>query len=255
MLTKMFFSISSSVLMLLLLTLSPLHAQTWERNDQDPVASELWSPVPPKVAPGQTNTMAPSDAIVLFDGSDLSKWENAKGEAADWTVEDGAVTVKPRAGGIQTKEKFGDVQLHIEWRTPTELVGEGQGRGNSGVFLMGLYEVQVLDSYSSSTYSNGQASSIYKQHVPLVNATKAPGEWQSYDIIFTAPVFGDAGRMIHPATVTVLHNGVLVQNHVTLWGPTEYKGVPIYTEHGEGPIALQDHGNLISYRNIWIRRL
>lgn len=227
----------------------------WNREDQDPTASELWSPVPPKVKPGETNSQAPSDAIILFDGSDFSQWEGSNGKTVGWTLEDGAMTVKKGTGGIQTKETFKDVQLHIEWRTPTELVGEGQGRGNSGVFLMGKYEVQVLDSYSSSTYGNGQASSIYKQHIPLVNATKAPGEWQTYDIIFSAPVFGESGRALRPATVTVIHNGVLVQNHVSLLGPTEYKGVPVYSEHGAGPISLQDHGNPVSYRNIWIRKL
>lgn len=237
--------------------MNPATAQDkkWDREKQDPVASELWSPVPPKVAPGATNSQAPSDAIVLFDGTDFSQWENAKGGKVDWTLEDGAMTVKRGTGMIKTKETFKDVQLHIEWRSPTELVGEGQGRGNSGVFLMGMYEVQVLDSYSSSTYSNGQASSIYKQHIPLVNATKAPGEWQSYDIIFSAPVFGESGRALRPATVTVIHNGVLVQNHVSLLGPTEYKGVPVYNEHGEGPLTLQDHGNPVSFRNIWIRKL
>ena len=235
--------------------MTQLQAQDWNREKQDPVASELWSPVPPKVKPGETNTQAPSDAIVLFDGSDFSQWTNSKGGSPGWTIADGAMTVQRGTGPIMTKETFGDVQLHIEWRSPTELVGEGQGRGNSGVFLMGKYEVQVLDSYSSSTYSNGQAGSIYKQHIPLVNATKAPGEWQTYDIIFSAPVFGESGRVIRPANVTVLHNGVLIQNHVSLLGPTEYKGIPIYMEHENGPLMLQDHGNPVSFRNIWVRKL
>ncbi|MEM7374620.1 MAG: DUF1080 domain-containing protein [Bacteroidota bacterium] len=236
--------------------LSQVFAQDdWKKNKQNPRATEIWNPVPPKVTPGQTNSQAPSDAIVLFDGTDLSQWTNMKGEQASWTVEDGAMTVKPRTGSIMTKENFGDVQLHIEWRSPTELVGEGQGRGNSGVFLMNQFEVQVLDSYTSSTYSNGQAGSIYKQYVPLANATKAPGEWQTYDIIFTAPVHGSSGRIVHPATLTVIHNGVLIQNHVSLLGGTAYIGVPEYDGSTEGPIQLQDHGNLVSYRNIWVRKL
>ena len=232
-----------------------VQAQDWQREKQDPVASEIWSPRAPKVTPGEGNS-APSDAIVLFDGKDLSAWENSKGEAAKWKVADGAITVAPGTGPIRTKQGFGSCQLHIEWSAPTKIVGEGQGRGNSGIFLMSTYEVQVLDSYESQTYSNGQAASIYKQHIPLVNACKAPGEWQTYDIIFMAPVFSENGRMLRPAMVTVLHNGVLVQNHVTLAGPSEYKGVPNYKRHeGKLPIFLQDHGNPVRYRNIWIREL
>ena len=231
-----------------------LTAQDWDREKQDPTASEIWEPVVSKVTPGD-GTAPPSDAIVLFDGTDASAWQNGQGEAIGWTVADGAMTVKRGTGDISTKESFGDCQLHIEWRTPSEIVGEGQGRGNSGVFLMSTYEVQVLDSYVSRTYSNGQASSIYKQHMPLVNATKPPGEWQTYDIIFMAPVFSENGRVLRPATVTVIHNGVLVQNNVTLLGPTEYKGLPNYKKHGKLPIKLQDHGNPVSFRNIWIRPL
>ena len=237
------------------LSFSGLFGQDWKREKQDPRATELWEPVPPKVTPGE-GTAAPSDAIVLFDGSSLDGWETTKGEAAGWTLEDGAMTVKRGTGSIRTKQGFGSCQLHIEWRSPTEIVGEGQGRGNSGVFLMSTYEVQVLDSYESRTYSNGQAGSIYKQFIPLVNATKAPGEWQTYDIIFMAPVFNEKGAVIRPASVTVLHNGVLVQNHSVLRGNTPYKGLPAYTKHPDKlPIMLQDHGNPVSYRNIWIREL
>ncbi|MEM7655938.1 MAG: DUF1080 domain-containing protein [Bacteroidota bacterium] len=234
---------------------SLVFGQDWDREQQDPHATELWSPVPPKVTPGE-GTAPPSDAIILFDGTDLKNWTHPNGKAAQWVVEDGAMTVKPRSGGIQTKQEFRDVQLHIEWRSPIEPDKQGQGRGNSGVFLMGIYEVQVLESHGSTTYSNGQAGSIYKQHVPLVNATRPAGEWQSYDIIFTAPVFGESGRVIHPATMTVFHNGVLIQNHVSLMGNTPYKGLPTYDNRkATGPISLQDHSNEVSYRNVWVREL
>jgi len=230
-------------------------AQDWDREKQDPHATEIWEPIPPKVSPGE-GTAAPSDAIVLFDGSSLNGWESANGSAAKWDLAGGAMTVKKGAGGIQTKQGFGSCQLHIEWRSPSEVKGEGQGRGNSGIFLMSTYEVQVLDSYESRTYSNGQAGSVYKQFPPLVNATKGPGEWQTYDIIFMAPVFNEKGGLLVPASVTVLHNGVLVQNHSVLKGHTPYKGLPVYTKHADKlPIMLQDHGNPVSFRNIWIREL
>ena len=219
-----------------------------------PELTEVWEPVPPKVDPGEPGR-APSDAIVLFDGSDLSAWTGRDGEAR-WSIEDGAFTVVKGTGDIATRRAFGDGQLHIEWRSPTEIVGEGQGRGNSGVFLMGLYEVQVLDSYENRTYSNGQAGSIYKQFIPEVNASRPPGEWQSYDIVFMAPRFAAGGSLEQPATMTVLHNGVLIQNHVTLRGPTVFIGEPAYQAHEpELPLTLQDHGNPVSFRNIWIREL
>jgi hypothetical protein len=225
-----------------------------DRPTIDPKLTEVWEPVPPKVAPGEDNA-PPSDAIVLFDGKDLNEWTNAQGGNAEWIVEDGAMTVKPRTGAIKTKQKFSDFQLHIEWRTPTEIVGEGQGRGNSGIFMMERYELQVLDSYESKTYPNGQAASMYKQSMPLVNATKAPGEWQTYDVIFMAPEFTEKGHLKTPARITVLHNGVLVQNSFELRGPTEYNRIPMYEAHGPGSIVLQDHGNPVSFRNIWIREL
>jgi hypothetical protein len=216
----------------------------------DPRATEAWSPVPPVVRPGE-GAAPPSDAVVLFDGSDLSEWREPK-----WKVEDGAVTVVAKTGSLVTKREFGDVQLHIEWRTPAAVEGEGQGRGNSGIFLMERYEVQVLDSYENPTYVNGQAGSIYKQYAPRVNASRGPGEWQSYDIVFTAPRFRADGSLERPATFTVFHNGVLIQNHVKVKGTTTNIGQPKYEPHAErAPLSLQDHGNPVSYRNIWIREL
>ncbi len=222
-----------------------------------PEATEFWEPVVRKVTPGNENNQAPSDAIVIFDGSSLNNFVSARtGQNAEWTVENGVMTVAPGKGDIQTKMGFGDMQLHIEWTAPTVIKGEGQGRGNSGIFLMSHYEVQVLDSYESRTYSNGQAGSIYKQHPPLVNAMKAPGDWNTYDIYFTAPKFNADGMVISPARVTVVHNGILVQNNVEIKGPTEYIGIPNYKAHPEElPIKLQDHGDLVSFRNIWVRKL
>ncbi len=214
----------------------------------------VWQPVPPLVSPG-IGGAPPSDAVVLFEGRDLDAWQSRSGDAAGWTVSDGVMTVVPGSGDILTRQAFGSVQLHLEWRAPREIEGEGQGRGNSGIFFMDRYEVQVLDSYDNPTYPNGQAASIYKQHIPLVNASRAPGEWQSYDIIFTAPEFGASGRPVRPAHVTVLHNGVLVQHHVPLHGPTLFIGKPQYEPHGKAPIRLQDHSNPVSFRNVWVREL
>ncbi|HSC53070.1 MAG TPA: DUF1080 domain-containing protein [Phnomibacter sp.] len=226
------------------------------QNSGDPKLTEVWNPKPPVVMPGKTNNDAPQDAIVLFDGKNLDKWVSEKTGPASWTIADGSMTVKPQSGGIVTKESFGDCQLHIEWRTPAVVKGEGQGRGNSGIFLMGRYELQVLDNYNNTTYSNGQAGSIYKQHIPLANACRPPGEWQTYDIIFTAPVFYENGTLKSPARITVLHNGVLVQNNISIWGSTQYIGIAQYEKHAaKAPIMLQDHGDLVSYRNIWIRPL
>lgn len=221
-----------------------------------PEATEFYEPVPPKVSAEANSPKPPSDAIILFDGTDLSSWENEDGSEATWKVEDGVLTVNPGTGGIKTIEAFGDIQIHLEWRAPSKIEGEGQGRGNSGVFIGGKYEVQILDSYENETYTNGQAASIYKQSPPLVNATNPPGEWNSYDIIFTAPRFNKDEMLLSPAKVTILHNGVLVQNNFKLKGPTEYIGIPNYTAHDEKlPIHLQDHGNPVSFKNIWVREL
>jgi hypothetical protein len=218
-------------------------------------STELWEPVPTVVNPGE-GTKPPSDAVILFDGSNLSEWTNEKGEPAGWMVADGCMTVKAGTGAIKTKRGFGDCQLHIEWRTPSEVKGEGQGRGNSGIFLQSRYELQVLDSYNNKTYTNGQAGAIYKQHIPLVNACRKPGEWQTYDVFYTAPRYSETGRIAIPARITVLQNGVLIQNNAEIWGTTENVGEPKYIPHGmKEPLTLQDHSNPVSYRNIWIREL
>jgi hypothetical protein len=233
--------------------------QDEELMKMKPQMTEIWDPEISKITPGETPMDAPSDAIVLFDGIDINReWTNQSGGLVEWDVADGCVTVKKGTGIIKTKRVFEDFQLHIEWRSPAEVVGKSQGRGNSGVFLQARYEVQVLDNYDNRTYRNGQAGSLYKQHPPLVNACKGPGVWQVYDIIYTAPRFNNDGiTYFTPPTVTVLHNGVLVQNNVKLRGPTEYIGIPEYTvkKHGADVIQLQDHGNPVSYRNIWIREL
>ncbi len=223
-----------------------------------PEQTEAYEPVPPKVAPfGQSG--APSDAIVLFDGSGFGEWVMTRDSSeVVWHLnEDGSMTVKDRTGDIQTKRNFGDVQLHIEWRSPAEVQGEGQSRGNSGVFLNDLYEVQVLDNNDNTTYVNGQVASIYKQHVPLAMASVPSGEWNAYDIIYHAPTFNEQGEKIRSGTLTVLHNGVLVQDHAEIKGTTPYIGWPKNPPHGKGPIRLQDHGDnsRVSYRNIWVREL
>jgi hypothetical protein len=222
-----------------------------------PEMTEIWTPLVPVVTPGEHPWDAPSDAILLFDGTNLAEeWVGERDSVPHWSVENGVMTVV-RGGGIKTKREFGDCQLHIEWRAPAEVKGTGQGRGNSGVFLQERYEVQVLDSYGNTTYRNGQAGSIYKQYAPLVNACKPPGEWQTYDIVYSAPVFKDDGSYRVPPRMTVLHNGVLIHHAVNLRGPTEYIGIPEYVveKHGKGSILLQEHGNPVSYRNIWIREL
>lgn len=198
---------------------------------------------------------APSDAVVLFDGTGLSAWTDSEGKPAQWKVERGYMEVVPRTGKIFTKEEFGACQLHLEWASPTEITGDGQGRGNSGIFFMNKYELQVLDSYNSPTYPAGMAGSVYGMNPPLVNATRAPGEWQSYDVIFHPPVF-KAGALVKPATITAFLNGVLVQDNYELIGATAFKKKPEYSEHPEKlPMALQDHGNPVRFRNIWIRHL
>jgi hypothetical protein len=218
-------------------------------------------PLPPKVTPGTASTddragSAPSDAVVLFDGKDLSAWQDASGKAARWTVGNGYFEVAPKTGDMATKQAFGDMQLHIEWATPSPTRGKDQEPGNSGVFLASTYEVQVLDSYQNVTYADGQASAIYCQYPPLVNASLPPGRWQTYDIVFHGPRFSESGELVRTALVTVLHNGVLVQDNVTLTGPTAYMQRPPYQKHAaKMPLKLQDHGQPVRYRNIWIREL
>ncbi len=221
-----------------------------------PEETEVWEPVPKRVAPGTKPSDPPADAIVLFDGKSVNGWESVDGGPAKWIAANGALTVAPGTGDIRTEEKFGDVQLHIEWRTP-QLPPEktGQDRGNSGVFLQERYEVQILDTLENRTYSNGQAGSIYKQYIPLVNAARPAGEWQSYDIVFIAPRFEDDGTLRSPARLTVFHNGVLIHHDVELKGGTTYIGEPKYEPHGDGAILLQDHGHVVSFRNIWVRKL
>lgn len=220
-----------------------------------PELTEQWWPVPPVVqAPAGA---PPSDAIVLFDGQSLDAWEGAeKPGPARWTVADGVVTMKRETGDIRTKAAFGDIQLHLEFRSPAEVKGRGQGRGNSGILFMERYELQVLDSFENKTYVNGQLGSIYKQHPPLVNPARPPGEWQVYDVVFTAPRFNDDGTLKSPARITAFLNGVLIQYHAELRGPTEYRGPPAYKPHAPKlPLKLQDHGDLVSFRNLWVREL
>lgn len=216
-------------------------------------------PQPPVVTPGTASTQEapgqpPADAIILFDGSSLEAWEGRDGDAP-WKVENGYMEVVPKSGSIRTRQHFGDCQLHVEFASPTEVKGDGQGRGNSGVFLLGLYEVQVLDCYDNPTYPDGTTGAMYGQYPPLVNACRKPGEWQTYDILFTAPRFsGDT--LLSPAAITVLHNGVVVQNHRVLLGPTQHKVVAHYRPHpSTGPVELQDHSDQVRFRNIWIREL
>tara|TARA_S200000501_G_scaffold147548_1_gene139217 strand:- start:74 stop:910 length:837 start_codon:yes stop_codon:yes gene_type:complete len=231
-----------------------------------------------RVTPGKEGA-PPSDAIILFDGSSLDKWQKTFFEysgsmaeyhewlpslkegpyvtaPADWKLEEGDLVVVPGTGHLVTKELFGDVQLHIEWLTPKDTTKKSQDYSNSGIFLMGLYEIQILNSFDNETYSNGQAGAIYKQHIPLVNATKPPGNWQEFDIIFSAPKFSNSGNVLNPARITVFHNGVLIQNNVYLTGPTCYIGQAYYVKHPEKlPILLQNHGNPVRFRNIWVRKL
>jgi hypothetical protein len=250
------------VLTLASLAVSSVAAQERRGRPED---TEVWSPVPRVITPGRTDAAPPSDAIVLFDGHDLNEWVSVKDHGpAGWTVSDGVVTVNKASGNIETKRSFANYQLHLEWRVPVGITGSGQARGNSGVFLASTgpgdvgYEVQILDSYQNATYVNGQAASIYKQYPPLANAMRPPGEWQTYDIVWTAPTFHDDGSLATPAYVTVFHNGALMQNHVELKGETLYIGTPSYHKHGPEPIKLQAHGDPsapISFRNIWVRPL
>lgn len=226
-----------------------------------PEDTEVWEPKPVVVTPGDRQTAgAPSDAAVLFDGGNLDAWQARSGGPAQWEVKDGILTVVKAAGDIVTKESFGSYQLHLEWCIPPmEPKYTGQDRGNSGVYLqVGHYELQILDSYCGETYANGQAGSVYKQTAPLVNAMLPPGQWNVFDIIYNAPEFNQDGTFRVPPRVTVLHNGVLIQNNTEIYGNTRYLGLPDVTPHGDCPIGLQAHGDrspAISFRNIWIRRL
>ena len=227
----------------------------------------MWQPVPPLVAPGSAAIGAapPADAIVLFDGRSLEEWVDTRdGAPAGWTASDGGMVVNKAAGNIETRRRFRDFELHLEYRIPEDITGTGQARGNSGLFLASTgsgdrgYELQILDSYANDTYVNGMAGSIYKQAAPLVNASRKPGEWQAYDVVWTAPRFASDGTLRTPARVTVLFNGVLVQDDFALRGETVYVGAPRYAAHGEAPIKLQAHGDPsppISFRNIWVRAL
>jgi hypothetical protein len=226
----------------------------WHVHDGD-------RPQPPVITPGTCSTQevpgrAPSDAVVLFDGQDLSHWHDGKGGPANWTIEAGALVIKPGTGAITSRDEFGDCQLHLEFAAPVPPRGRDQGRGNSGVMFFGRYELQVLDSFQNRTYPDGQAAAIYGQYPPLVNASRAPGQWQTYDIIFTGPRFKANGSLESPAYVTMLYNGVLVHNHTPLMGPMVYRALARYAPHGpKGPILLQDHGDPVRFRNIWVRMI
>ena len=237
------------------------NAQTAKPED-----TEYYTPIPKVITPGSVYGVPPSDAIVLFDGKNLDQWVPTKDSTSNkkWTVANNCMTVNKTNGDLQTKRSFLDFQLHIEYRIPSNITGTGQARGNSGIFLAALpwgaggYELQVLDNYKNTTYVNGQVGSLYKQTPPLANACRKPGQWQAYDVIWTAPRFNEDGTVKSPARATVLHNGVLVQNNTTLTGDTPYIGQPSYKKHGPEPIKLQAHGDKsepISYRNIWVREL
>jgi hypothetical protein len=234
------------------------YAKLGSVNKMTPWMTEIWDPEIRIITPGARDNDPPSDAIILFNGSDLSEWIDRRGNTPAWQVQDGSLISVRGGGDIKTKRKFSNFQLHIEWRTPSVVTGESQDRGNSGVFLQEIYEVQVLDSYNNRTYRDGQAGSLYKQIPPLVNVCRGPGEWQSYDIIYTAPTFGaDSISFLTPPRVTVLQNGVLIQNNASFRGPMEYIGIPEYfiKKHGPASLKLQDHSNPVAFRNIWIREL
>jgi hypothetical protein len=238
--------------LVLLLLMSAL-ATAQERSPYR--AHDSARPRPAVISPG-SGSLPPSDAIVLFDGKDLSNWQSPDGSAPKWKLENGRMHPTPNSGPLQTKESFGDVQLHLEWSAPTQGKGKSQGKGNSGVYLMTKYEVQILDSYENETYADGQAGAIYGQSPPMVNASRPPGEWQTFEIIFRRPRFTDDGSLKQPSIMTVLHNGVLVQDHFHLWGPTNWLKFDAYEQHTDAlPISLQDHGDPVGFRNIWLRKL
>ena len=226
-----------------------LPGNRWRVHDVD-------RPQPRVVVPGSRGGAAPSDAVVLFDGSDLFQWQGVDGNKADWKVESDYMEVVPKSGNIRSKDEFGDCQLHIEFASPVDVQGNSQGRGNSGVFLMGLYEIQVLDGYNNQTYADGTTSAIYGQYPPRVNACRPPGDWQSFDIVFEVPLY-DGNLLVNPAYLTVLHNGLVVHHRQKALGPSGHRSLSNYSEvHGpRGPLMLQDHGNPTRFRNIWIRDL
>ena len=220
----------------------------------DPVATEDWSRKPTVLTGIKLNWEAPSDAIKLLNNN-TNQWKKKDGTSIDWTYENGVLTVKPSSGDIYSKLSFEDCHLHLEWRSPAVIKGDGQGRGNSGVFLQSRYEVQILDSYNNETYYNGQAGAIYKQHAPLANSCVKTGDWNTYDVIYKAPRFDNFGTKLESGRITLIHNGIVIQNNAEVFGTTEYIGFPKNPVHGGAPIILQDHGDLVSYRNIWVRRL
>ena len=244
---------------------APVVRAQQQAQQPKPEETEVWQPVPAVVTPGETPGAPPSDAIVLFDGKNEDEWISAQDHTpAKWIVADGLLTVAKSTGNIETRRHFHNYQLHVEWRIPADITGTGQGRGNSGVFLASTgpgdagYELQVLDGYNNPTYVNGMVGSIYKQSIPLVNAARKPGEWQSYDVVWTAPVFNADGSLKTPAYVTAFYNGVLVQNHFELKGQTLYVGKPFYKAFDGAAIKLQAHGDKsepMSFRNIWVREL
>jgi hypothetical protein len=244
---------------------TPAGTQDAQQSTAKPEDTEVWEPVPKVVTPGSTCGAPPSDAIILFDGKNEDEWVSAKDHSpANWTVADGILTVNKSTGNIETKRKFKDYQLHVEWKIPADITGSGQARGNSGIFLASTgpgdagYELQVLDAYNNKTYVNGMAGSIYKQAIPLANPARKPGEWQTYDVVWTAPTFNEDGSDKTPAYVTVFFNGVLVEDHYQLKGETRYIGQPFYKAYTSAPIKLQAHGDKsepLSFRNIWIRDL
>ena len=259
--------VACTTLAVLAVSAGAQQAGTQQAGTPKPEDTEVYQPAPPVVTPGAGDTLPPSDAVVLFEGTGLTEWVSAQdGSPAKWTVDDGVLTVDKGSGSgnIETRRKFRNYQLHLEWRIPVNITGSGQARGNSGVFLASTgpgdagYELQILDSYNNQTYVNGQAGSLYKQAIPLANPARKPGEWQSYDVIWTAPVFQADGTLQRPAYATVLFNGVLVENHFQLQGETLYRGKPSYRAFDGAPIKLQAHGDKsepVSFRNIWVREL
>ncbi len=248
-------SYTPRILILLLFVVSTVQSvaaqSKWRVHDLNRPKPEMVTP-PDQVLP----VPPPSDAVVLFDGTDLSEWEAVDGSTTKWVIKNGNMESVAGAGYIQSKKKFGDMHLHVEWAAPLPVKGNSQGRGNSGVFLMSYYEVQVLDSYDNPTYADGQAGAIYGQYPPLVNASRPPGEWQAYDIFWTRPRFGTAGNVISPARVSVIHNGILIQDNREPWGPTEWLQFRPYENHPDRlPLRFQDHGNPVLFRNIWVRDL